>query len=214
MAGVRQFDTDRAVEKAMNLFWEQGYEATSMQDLTEALGVGRGSLYAAFGSKDGVYRAALAHYLDSMASAMLQTLDEGGDVRTTIRNALLGRLVVAAEDSVRRGCMLVNAACERLPGDAQTRQTALEVTSANRDALERALAEAVARGEITPAFDPRSLAVFLVACLTGLLVSSKIDSDLASLTRSVDIAISTLDGRPPVNTPNSPHPPGTTGIPV
>lgn len=192
MAGVRQFDTDRVVEKAMNLFWQRGYEATSMQDLTETLGLGRGSLYAAFGSKEGLYQAALAHYLDLMASAMLQTLDEGGDVRSTIRNALLGRLTVAVDDPARRGCMLVNAACERLPGDARTRQTVLEVTSANRDALERALAEAVARGEITPAFDPRSLAAFLVACLTGLLVSSKIDADLASLTRTVDIALSTL----------------------
>lgn len=194
MAGVRQFDTDRVVEEAMNLFWERGFEATSMQDLTEALGVGRGSLYTAFGSKDGLYRAALAHYLDLMGSAMLRTLEEGGDVRTTIRNALLGRLVVAADDPARRGCMLVNAACERLPGDVRTRQTVLEVTSANRDTLEQALAEAVARGEITPAFDPRSLAAFLVACLTGMLVSSKIGTDLASLTRTVDIAMSTLDG--------------------
>lgn len=194
MAGVRQFDTDRVVEEAMNLFWERGYEATSMQDLTEALGVGRGSIYTAFGSKDGLYRAALAHYLDLMGSAMLRTLDEGGDVRTTIRNALLGRLVVAADDPARRGCMLVNAACERLPGDVRTHQTVLEVTSANRDALERALTDAVARGEITPAFDPRSLAGFLVACLTGMLVSSKSGTDLASLTRTVDIAMSTLDG--------------------
>ncbi|MBJ7338211.1 TetR/AcrR family transcriptional regulator [Mycolicibacterium sp.] len=199
MAGVRQFDTDRVVEKAMNLFWERGYEATSMQDLTEALGVGRGSLYAAFGSKDGLYRAALAHYLGLMASAMLHTLEGGGDVRTTVRNALLGRLTSAAEDPARRGCMLVNAVCERLPGDEHTHQTVFEVTSANRDALERALAEAVVRGEITPAFDPRSLAAFLVACLTGLLVSSKIDADLASLTRTVDIALSTLDGRSPTS---------------
>jgi TetR/AcrR family transcriptional repressor of nem operon len=194
MAGMRQFDTIGAVDKAMNLFWERGYEATSMQDLTEALGVGRGSLYAAFGSKDGLYRAALSHYLDLMGSAMLRTLDEGGDVRTTIRNALLGRLTVAADDPVRRGCMLVNAACERLPGDASTRQTVLEVTSANRDALERALTEAVIRGEITPTFDPRSLAAFLTACLTGLLVSSKVDPDLTSLTRTVDVALSVLDG--------------------
>lgn len=192
VVGVRQFDTDRAVEKAMNLFWQRGYEATSMQDLTETLGVGRGSLYAAFGNKEGLYQAALAHYVDLMASAMLRTLDEGGDVRSTIRNALLGRLTVAVDDPARRGCMLVNAICERLPVDPRTHQTVVEVTSANRDALEQALAEAVARGEIRPAFDPRSLAAFLVACLTGLLVSSKFDADLTSLSRTVDIAISTL----------------------
>jgi TetR/AcrR family transcriptional repressor of nem operon len=69
----------------------------------------------------------------------------------------------------------------------------LEVTSATRDALEEALAVAAARGEITPAFDPRSLASFFAACLTGLLVSAKIDPDLASLTRTVDIALTTLD---------------------
>lgn len=195
MAGVRQFDTDRVVEEAMDLFWERGYEATSMHDLTEALGVGRGSLYAAFGSKDGLYRTALAHYLDLMATAMLRELETGGDVRTIIRNALLGRLTVAANDPLRRGCMLVNAAAELLPRDARTCQTVRDVMSANRDALEQTLTVAVARGEIAPEFHPKSLAEFLVACLTGLLMSSKIEPDLASLTRTVDIALSTLDGR-------------------
>lgn len=192
MVATRQFDTEQVVEDAMNLFWERGYEATSLQLLTGTLGIGRGSLYAAFGSKDGLYRAALDHYLALTASAMRESLAGGADVTSTIRAAMLGRLEFAAGDPRRRGCMLVNAACELLPRDTTTCQTVRAVTLANRDALEQVLSAAENRGEIRLALDARSVADFLMACLTGLLVTVKVDTDLASVTRTVDIALSAI----------------------
>lgn len=176
----------------MNLFWERGYEATSLQVLTDTLGIGRGSLYAAFGSKDGLYRAALDHYLDLTASAMLHSLTDGEDVISTIRTAMLGRLEIAVGDPLRRGCMLVNAACELLPRDTTTCRTVQDVTLANRDAIEHVLQSAADRGEVELAFDARSLADLLMACLTGLLVSAKVRPDMASITRTVDMALSTI----------------------
>lgn len=192
MAGIRQFDTTVAVERAMDLFWEQGFEATSMHDLTAALGLGRGSIYQAFGSKEGLYRAALTHYLDLMASAVVEAMNGGGDIRSVLRDAMLGRLDVALSDPKRRGCMLVNATCELLPRDAETSQTVRDVMTANKAAIESAIGHAVARGEIAPPFDPASLADFLIACLSGLLVSTKAQAGRASVERSLDIALSTL----------------------
>ncbi|WP_123024384.1 TetR/AcrR family transcriptional regulator [Mycolicibacterium stellerae] len=195
MAGTRQFDTDAAVDKAMNLFWERGYEATSLQDITKALGLGRGSIYQAFGSKEGLYRAALAQYLNLMAAELVTALEQGPDLRSALKNALLGRLDAAIGGPLPRGCMLVNAACERLPHDATTRQTVTDVMAANRTALETALTRAVDLGQINPSFDPSSLAEFLVSCLSGLLVTAKVQPDRAALTRTVDIALSVL-GQP------------------
>lgn len=77
MARTREFDTEAAVSRAMELFWTRGYEATSVRDLTGHLGIGQGSLYAAFGDKDGLYRAALEHYRTTLAAAALRSLEEG-----------------------------------------------------------------------------------------------------------------------------------------
>ena len=98
----------------MDLFWEQGFEVTSRHDLAATLGLGRRSIYQAFESKEGLYRAALAHYLHSMASAIAEVMN-GGDIRSVLRDTMIGRLDVALGDPKRRGCTLVNASCELLP---------------------------------------------------------------------------------------------------
>ncbi|MGI5326099.1 TetR/AcrR family transcriptional regulator [Actinomadura nitritigenes] len=85
MARTREFDTEAAVSRAMELFWARGYEATSVRDLTRHLGIGQGSLYAAFGDKGGLYRAALDHYRSTFAAAALRTLEGGADARSAVR---------------------------------------------------------------------------------------------------------------------------------
>ena len=91
--------------------------------------------------------------------------------------------------------MLVNAVGELLSRHAETGRTVRDVTAANKAAIEGAIADAIARGEIAPSFDPASLADFLVACLSGLLVSSKAQASRVSAERSIDIALRTL-GKP------------------
>ncbi len=192
VARTREFDTDAAVSRAMNLFWSRGYEATSVRDLTGHLGIGQGSLYAAFGDKDGLYRAALEHYRATLAAAALRDLEEGADVRSAIRAMLVERVRIAVEGD-GRGCLVVNAACERLPQDAATRRTVRDVQEASRNALADVLKIAVERGEIAARHDPHTLAAFLVTFLNGLLVSSKITPDAAALESLVEVALATLD---------------------
>src|SRR5690348_10615542 len=110
MARTREFDTEAAVGRAMELFWSRGYEATSVRDLTRHLGLGQGSLYAAFGDKDGLYRAALAHYRATLAADALRDLQRAGDARSAIRSMMVERIRIAA-GSDGRGCLAVNAAC-------------------------------------------------------------------------------------------------------
>lgn len=180
MARTREFDTEAAVSRAMELFWTRGYEATSVRDLTGHLGIGQGSLYAAFGDKDGLYRAALEHYRTTLAAAALRSLEEGTDARSAIRTMLVERIRIAVDDN-GRGCLAVNAACERLPEDAATRRTVRDMQDAGRDALTEVLRVAAERGEIAKRHDPHTLAAFLVTFLNGLLVSSKITPDVRAL---------------------------------
>jgi TetR/AcrR family transcriptional repressor of nem operon len=176
----------------MELFWARGYEATSVRDLTQHLGIGQGSLYAAFGDKDGLYRAALEHYRATFAAAALRSLEEGADARSAIRALLVERIRIAVEHG-GRGCLLVNAATERLPEDQSTRRTVRDVLGANQDALADLLRAAAERDEISSRHDPHTLAAFLVTFLNGLLVSSKITPDVHALEPLVEVALAALD---------------------
>lgn len=191
MARTREFDTEAAVSRAMDLFWMRGYEGTSVRDLTQRLGIGQGSLYAAFGDKEGLYRAALEHYRATVASAAVRSLEEGSDARSAIRAMLVERVRVAVADG-GRGCLAVNAACERLPQDDTVRRTVRDMQDANRDALAEVLRVAVERGEIAARQGPDMLADFLVTFLNGLLVSAKVTPDLRTLEPLVDVAVAAL----------------------
>ncbi|WP_409491481.1 TetR/AcrR family transcriptional regulator [Amycolatopsis sp. cmx-11-12] len=192
MVRTREFDTEAAVGRAMELFWSRGYEATSVRDLTRHLGIGQGSLYAAFGDKEGLYRAALERYRTTLAAAALSDLKEGADARSVIRTMLVERVLIAVEDD-GRGCLVVNAACERLPKDAATRRTVRDMQDASRDALVEVLRIAAERGEIAARHDPHTLAAFLVTFLNGLLVSAKITPDVSTLEPLVEVALAALD---------------------
>src|SRR3984885_16294942 len=193
MARVREFDTDEAVARAMDLFWERGYEATSLQDLSRALGLGRGSMYAAFGSKEGIYQAALERYRQVLAGPMLRALAEGADIRATLRGLFGGLVDDAVSDERRRGCMVVNAATERVPRDSATSRTVREVLQGNADALTEALIAARERGELAADLDPLAVGGFLATFISGLRVASKANPDEVALMRSVEVALSVLD---------------------
>ncbi|GAA1693197.1 TetR/AcrR family transcriptional regulator [Nonomuraea maheshkhaliensis] len=192
MARTREFDTEAAVSRAMELFWTRGYEATSLRDLTGRLGIGQGSLYAAFGDKDGLYRAALEHYRTTLAATALRDLAEGKDARSAIRAMLVERVRIAVGNG-GQGCLAVNAACERLPEDPSIRRVIRDMQDASQRALTDVLSAAAERGEVAARHDPGTLAAFLVTFLNGLLVSSKITPDARALEPLVEVALTALD---------------------
>lgn len=191
MARPRAFDTDLAVERAMDLFWRQGYNATPLPQLTSRLGIGSGSLYAAFGSKEALYAQALKRYCDSLVAALTKETESASDVRAVLRELLLGMATADVADP-ERGCLLVNAATERAAHDGtvqQVRSAMAAVESVLTGTLERARS----RGELGAGQSPVELSRFLTTFIQGLHVMGKARADRDFLAAAVSGALKVLD---------------------
>ncbi|MEV7010170.1 TetR family transcriptional regulator [Streptosporangium sp. NPDC051022] len=193
MARTKEFDPDAALQAALELFWERGYEATSMSDLVEHLGVGRASLYATFGSKHDLYVKALRRYGENRDPSPVEMLSQPGPALPAVRGLVEFYTEDAIRDRRRRGCMIVNAAGEMLPGDEKV----AGIVDANWTALETALTSALirarAQGELAADRDPRALARFLLVFLQGLRLTSKGTPDAARLRDAAAQALTVLD---------------------
>jgi len=189
MARTKEFDPDAALNAALELFWRQGYEATSVQDLVEHLGVNRASLYATYGSKHDLYLRALDRYCEMRATETMTALNRPGPALDAVRDFVRGYVTEARED--QRGCLVTNTATELLPQDAKA---ARRVDIAFGD-LEAAVAGTLARaqqeGALAADKDPRALARFLLTFIQGVRVVGKTD-DPRRLDEAVGQALSLL----------------------
>jgi TetR/AcrR family transcriptional repressor of nem operon len=189
VARTKEFDPDAAVDAAMRVFWARGYEATSVEDLLGALGIGRQSMYATFGSKQQLYSLALDRYRELNASLLLASLAEDGPVLPKLHGLLRAVADDALADPERRGCFLVNAAMERVPVDTATAGR----VGATFEALEEGIASAITRaqssGEITSGRPAGELAAFVLTAVQGLRVVGKAAPDRRRLEGAVRVVL-------------------------
>ncbi|MFD5437312.1 TetR/AcrR family transcriptional regulator [Kitasatospora sp. NPDC127067] len=192
MARTKEFDPDAALQAALELFWQRGYEATSMADLVERLGIARASIYATFGSKRELYLRALERYCEQSDSARLLDLSRPGPALPAVR-ALVRRYAVTDEEEGRRGCFVTNTAVELAPHDP----VASRRVEASLDRLETlltaALARAAAQGELPAGRDPRTLARMLVVLLQGIRVVGKTADGAPRARDAAEQALALLD---------------------
>ena len=193
MGRPRTFDPDRAIDKAMGVFWRRGYRGTSIQDLVDATGLKRGSLYAAFGSKAGLFAAVMDRYMAT--TNVRRILDEGDDrpVRDVIADVFAALVEAGAGDRTRRGCLLTNTAVELTPHDRTVAARIDDNLRALEDTLCRRLAAAQARGELPAGRRPRALARFLVSSMQGLRVMSKVRPERRVLQDIAEGALACLE---------------------
>ncbi|GAA4258669.1 TetR/AcrR family transcriptional regulator [Dactylosporangium darangshiense] len=137
----RGFDRDTVLERAMLAFWAHGYEATSVADLTAAMGITPPSLYAAFGDKKGLFREAVRHYQRTFGGDPGQALDAAAEVREGVRGMLLVIARVYTDPAHPRGCLVISAATNCTPADADVEAELRELRNANVAALARRLAD-------------------------------------------------------------------------
>ncbi|GAA0420187.1 TetR/AcrR family transcriptional regulator [Streptomyces luteireticuli] len=192
MARTKEFDPDAALRAALELFWRKGYEATSLQDLVDHLGVNRGSIYATFGSKHALYLRALDRYCEDKSDVAMGVLGRPGPALPAVRDLLLLYTAESLDDPHRKGCLVTNTAVEVLPGDAQAERRVETALTELETALTGALVRARNQGELAGDADPRALARFLVTFLQGLRVIGKTADARRRLEDAVESALSLL----------------------
>lgn len=190
MARTKEFDPDAALQDALELFWERGYAATSMEDLVERLGVARASLYATFGTKHELYFKALDRYRESHGP--VERLSQPGPALPAVRELVRDFAAEAAGDRRRRGCFVLNTAIELVPADETAARRVAAAWGEMETALESALRRARAQGELSADADPRSLARFLLVLLQGLKAVGKGAPDAERLREAAEQALRLL----------------------
>jgi len=169
MGRPREFDTDAALEKAMRLFWAKGYEGTSVGDLTGTLGISRPSLYAAFGDKQSLFRAALERYAGGPAGYVATALGQP-TAREVAGQLLRGAADLQAGSRNPGGCLTVNGAIATGSEAEPVRQALNEHREATVALLRRRFEQAKAQHDLPKACDPGALARFLAAVVYGMAV--------------------------------------------
>jgi TetR/AcrR family transcriptional regulator, transcriptional repressor for nem operon len=190
MARTKEFEPLAALDAAMELFWRKGYEATSMRELLDAMGIGRGSFYDTFGDKHTLFLSALDRFQEVRTSWVEEVLRRDGldGIEVVFRRSLDGLF----QFQPRRGCLLANSAVELAPHDPDVAASISGYIMRTEDAFQGALERARDRGEIRPESDPRALARFLVNTLHGLRVLARAGSDRETLEDTVHVALEAL----------------------
>ena len=184
----REFDTDEAIESAMGVFWSSGYHATSLPDLLEATNLSRGSLYAAFGDKHGLFLRALGQYIADSLTRLDADLDPQKDALEGIRACLARYVERTSGAGGKRGCLVVATAMELGSHDAEVEQRIRRFFKAMETRLAAALGRAKSEGRLADGIEPATAARLLMCVLEGMRVVSKTNSD-----RSVsEAAVQTL----------------------
>jgi AcrR family transcriptional regulator len=172
MARPRKFEEERAVEAAMRAFWESGYEATSTQELCEATGLGRSSIYNTFSSKHDLFTRALTLYMDVKTANIVETLEDAErPVRERLRTVLGWAVEAPADDPV--GCLVVNTMIEMAPRDEDVAGRLAKDQARRLAALRSAIEGGQRSGEIDARKDAGALAHFVVATISGMRVVAR-----------------------------------------
>jgi TetR/AcrR family transcriptional repressor of nem operon len=193
MARPKEFDRELVLEKAMHVFWAKGYECASMQELVDAMGINRGSIYATFGDKKKLHLDALDHFYKTEILHMMAPLDRPGSKISAIREIFEATADCACEDGDRKGCMMYNTAVELCPNDAEVNAKVSQGLKRVEECFFEALTEARAKGEIDDSKDVRALARFLTNSINGLRVMCMVFEDRSTLDDIIKISLASLD---------------------
>jgi TetR/AcrR family transcriptional repressor of nem operon len=187
MARPREFDVETVLDKAVEVFRTKGYSAASVDDLENATGLGRASLYGAFGDKHALYLAALRRYDAVQSGRMIAALD----AETTGRRAVARFFQLAIAQCARNpsGCLIANAAMERAEADSGVARCAADNRRRLEGALQSALLRGRADGSLKARGDARAAARFLFSSVLGLRALAKSGGTPAQMREVAEIAL-------------------------
>ncbi len=182
----REFDPDEVVDRAMNVFWSNGYHGTSLPDLLKATKLSRGSLYAAYGDKRGIFLLALDRYIEQSLARLDEELDPRRGALESLRTCLSGYIERTTGAAGRRGCFVVATAMELAGQDPEISNRLGRFFKAAEARLTSAVARAAAEAGLTRQIDPGSVARLMLSMVEGLRVIAKTGIDRAVWQGTVD----------------------------
>jgi TetR/AcrR family transcriptional regulator, transcriptional repressor for nem operon len=188
MARSKEFDPERALDKAMHLFWRRGYENTSVDELLRAMGIAKQSLYDTFGDKRALYLKAMARYRDQTNGAMEQMLEQIPSVVDGFAKLLYG-LAAETREQHERGCLLLSANLQRQTNDAVIADFLRDNQNKVEAIFEKALLRARKQKELAVKQDPRALARFFVVTIQGMRAIARLNSDKNTLEEVARVAL-------------------------
>jgi AcrR family transcriptional regulator len=184
----RSFDADRALNRALEVFWEKGYEGTSLSDLTRAMGINRPSLYAAFGNKESLFRQALDRYA-AQSNAFIKAALGKPTALEAVRSLLHGTADNLSDPDRPRGCLMVQAALSCGEDADPVREELIGRRVAVSAMLRKRFEQAKAEGDLPRSANPAGLARFLTAITHGMSIHAVTGATRAQLRQVVDIAL-------------------------
>ncbi|WPU93222.1 TetR/AcrR family transcriptional regulator [Mucilaginibacter sabulilitoris] len=192
MARKKEFDEDALLDKAAELFWRKGYNGTSAQDLVDGLGINRSSIYNTYTDKRTLFKKALCQYQATQTGAMLAMLAKAEDAESTVNEVFKGLIKGSIEDSLLKGCFMVNTAVELAGQDKEIG----DIVNKNNQSVEDALTRLIEKGQQSGQFSTKNsacaLARFIFASITSIKVAARTGADEKTLRDIADVALSAL----------------------
>ncbi|MFF8814306.1 TetR/AcrR family transcriptional regulator [Streptomyces pactum] len=186
----RSFDRDAALTAATRLFWERGYEGVSIGELTEAMGIRSGSLYAAFGDKKSLFKEVVDAYGRSPVGGFAgAALREEPTAYEAFARILREAAVIYPDPAHPAGCLAISAATNVTPQDAEVRAFLRDLRNRNVDGFEARLREAQRAGELPASASPRALADYFATVLQGFSQRAQDGATAAQLTAAAEVAL-------------------------
>jgi AcrR family transcriptional regulator len=194
MGRPREFDAETALDQAMEVFWRHGYEGATIAQLTEAMGINPPSLYACFGNKEGLLKAALDRYT-KLRGVWMDEVVAAPTARDVAERMLMGIADKQTDPANPPGCLLVQGgiACgsgsENVPFELAARR------AENEDQLRDRFVRAKAEGDLKPTSDPAALARYVSAVSVGMGVMASSGSDREALREVADVAVQAVEAQ-------------------
>ena len=193
MARRKAVDEERAIDKAVDCFWSRGYEATSVRDLGEAMGIGGASLYNAFGDKRGLFVKCLERYANRSSRERMARIEEKHAPKEAIRTFLNEIIERSLKDPDCKGCLLVNSALDVAPHDAAIGKAVAGYLDEIRDFFRRNIEAARRAGAAPRTVDAEAVSGHLLGVLMGIRALARVKPDRKLLESVARPALALLD---------------------
>ncbi|KRE55866.1 TetR/AcrR family transcriptional regulator [Paenibacillus sp. Soil750] len=191
MARSKEFDEDAVLLKAMRLFWEQGYEKTSMMDLVSQMGVHKRSMYDTYGDKHSLYIKALKRYNEMIEKSVRSLVNGACSAEEAIR-LLLEMAVNQDKNELPKGCLMVNTAVEMATHDPESKLWVTQNFTSSEQLIRELIEAGQQSGELDKSLDAEMLSYYFNNAYTGLLVMSKTTDDKEKLNKIIETTMSII----------------------